>query len=132
MFEPKPRPRMRDLSPQMLQTSRKLRETATDAEQVLWQALRREQLAGLRFRRQHGIGRFVLDFYCPARMIAIELDGGVHDEPDQAARDEARTQALAAQGIAVFRLRNEDVLGDLPNALEQIRRVVAERPPRFK
>ena len=132
MFEPKPRPRMRDRSPQMLQASRRLRAEATAAEEILWQALRGDRLDGFRFRRQHAIGRFVLDFYCPARKIAIEIDGGVHDEPDQAARDEARTQALEAQGIAVFRLRNEQVVNDVQGAVEQVRKAVSERPQRFK
>jgi len=116
----------------MLQASRRLRAEATAAEEILWQELRRDRLDGFRFRRQHAIGRFVLDFYCPARRIAIEIDGGVHDEPHQAARDEARTQALEAQGIAVFRLRNEEILSDLPGALEQIRNTASGRPARFK
>jgi very-short-patch-repair endonuclease len=116
----------------MLQASRRLRAEATAAEEMLWQALRGDRLDGFRFRRQHAIERFVLDFYCPARRIAIEVDGGVHDEPDQAARDQARTQALEAHGIAVFRLRNEQILGDLPGAVEQIRHAVSGRPARFK
>ncbi|HZG42846.1 MAG TPA: endonuclease domain-containing protein [Longimicrobium sp.] len=132
MFQPETRPRLRDLSPQMLQASRRLRAEATAAEEILWQALRGDRLDGFRFRRQHAIGRFVLDFYCPARRIAVEIDGGVHDEPDQAERDEARTQALEAQGIAVFRLRNEQILSDLPRAVEQIRNAVSGRPARFK
>jgi very-short-patch-repair endonuclease len=93
----------------MQQAARCLRSDMTSAEWRLWNALRCEGIRGMRFRRQHAIGRFVLDFYCPKHKLAIEVDGGVHDTPDQAERDAARTQALEQLGIRVFRVRNEEV-----------------------
>lgn len=83
-----------------------LRQPMTPAEEILWSVLRRNRLAGLHFRRQHPIGRFILDFYCAAKKLCIELDGSVHDEQQE--RDEARTQALAHQQIRVIRFRNEE------------------------
>jgi very-short-patch-repair endonuclease len=91
----------------------------TPAEHVLWQALRGGATDGLRFRKQHPVGRFVLDFYCAARKLAVEVDGGIHDE--QRDLDAERTAALALRGIRVIRFRNEEVLGNLGDVVERIR-----------
>jgi very-short-patch-repair endonuclease len=80
-------------------------------EVVLWQALRRRQW-GMRFRRQHPVGPYVLDFYCPERKLCVEVDGYVHDLPEQAARDEQRDAWLGEQGIRVLRFAAADVLDD--------------------
>jgi very-short-patch-repair endonuclease len=90
----------------------------TPAEEVLWAALRRNQLAGLHFRRQHAMGRFILDFYCPSKKLCVELDGPIHDEQQE--RDEARTQTLAHQGIRVIRFRNDEVFSSLTSVLRRI------------
>ncbi|WP_420126562.1 endonuclease domain-containing protein [Longimicrobium sp.] len=100
---------MRRRTPAIQQAARRLRSEMTEAEHLLWNALRGEGIRGMRFRRQHAIDRFVLDFYCPAHKLAVEVDGGVHDEPEQAERDAARTQALEQLGIRVIRVRNEEV-----------------------
>jgi len=92
-------------------SARALRQRATSAEDVLWEALRHRQLGGLKFRRQCPAGPFVLDFSCPERRIAVELDGSVHDE--QQAQDAARTAILEGYGYRVIRFRNEDVFADL-------------------
>jgi len=93
----------------------------------LWEAIRDRQLDGLRFRCQHPVGRFVLDFYCPSHRLVVEVDGGSHEgKPDY---DQARTAALAAFGYHVLRFRNADVLNRLPSVLATIRetaRVLAE------
>ena len=100
------------------QAAKALRRPMTPAEEVLWSVLRRNALAGLQFRRQHPIGRFILDFYCASKKLCIELDGPIHDaQPD---RDEARTQALAHQQIRVIRFRNEEVLSDLASVVRRI------------
>ena len=93
----------------------------TEAERVLWHALRGDGIPGMKFRRQHAIGRFVLDFYCPMYRLALEVDGGVHDDANQAEYDALRTEALAQLGIRVLRFRNEDVLCDLPGVIERIK-----------
>jgi very-short-patch-repair endonuclease len=100
------------------QAARSLRTNMTEAEQVLWAALRYRKARGLRFRRQHPVGRFVLDFFCPSAKLAVEVDGEVHDQ--QTERDEERTRVLGAQGIRVLRFRNDDVLSDLPSVVRRI------------
>ena len=85
---------------------RNLRTGATAPEKVLWGLLRGRGLGGRKFRRQHSVGRYVLDFYCPAERLAIELDGGVHDDPARATYDAEREAYLRAQGIRVVRLPN--------------------------
>ncbi|MCC7018695.1 MAG: endonuclease domain-containing protein [Ardenticatenales bacterium] len=114
--------------------SRSLRRRETTAERVLCQALRRRRLSDLIFRRQHAVGSFVLDFYCPAERLAIELDGGVHDDPSQRRRDEQRTSALEAAGITVLRFRNDAVTGRLAQVLSTIAAAssksnIAPQPP---
>jgi len=113
-------PWMRGRTPGMLKASRRLRSEMTPAERGLWDGLRGEGIRGMRFRRQHAIGRFVLDFYCPAHKLAAEVDGPAHDDADQQEYDAARTQALEQLGIRVVRVRNEDVLRDVMDVLVRI------------
>ena len=80
-------------------------------ELKLWALLRRSP-AGIRFRRQHPIGPFVADFYCPGAKLVIEIDGLIHDSAEAAARDEARTQYLRSLGLDVIRIAASDVLSD--------------------
>ena len=84
----------------------------TFPEVLLWQALRGGQVGGLRFRRQHPIGPYVLDFYCPALRLAVEIDGAAHDNPDRAGRDLRRDAWLAGQGIRVLRVPAADILSE--------------------
>lgn len=101
------------------QAAKQLRRPMTQAEEVLWSALRRNQVLDLHFRRQHPMGRFILDFYRASKKPCIELDGPIHDAQQE--RDEARTAALAHQQIRVLRFRNEEVLTDLASVLRRIR-----------
>ncbi|CAA9371285.1 MAG: hypothetical protein AVDCRST_MAG68-5545 [uncultured Gemmatimonadetes bacterium] len=110
--------RYRKNTPELQLAAKELRRAMTDAEQVLWKALRGRGVGGVRFRRQHPVGRFVLDFYCATAKLCIELDGDIHDE--QVDRDEARSEALAAGGYRVLRFRNEEVLHSLPDVLARI------------
>ena len=89
-------------------------------ERRLWKHLRYRRLNGLRFRRQHPIGRFIVDFYCPAHRLVIELDGASHDE--QGEYDESRTVWLEAHGYEVLRFANDDVRDALDRVLEAILR----------
>ena len=111
---------MRGRTPEVFQAARELRSEMTPAEGRLWECLRQKRTAGLRFRRQHAVGRVVLDFYCPAQKLAIEVDGGVHDEPVQAERDAERTKFLVSMGIQVLRIRNEEILTDVDSVLKRI------------
>lgn len=107
--------------------ARNLRTNATDAERHLWRHLRLRQLAGLRFRRQVPIDRYIADFACPEIKLVIELDGGQHLE--RASADEARSQMLAALGYRVVRYWNDDVLFRTAEVLEDILRHVKATPP---
>ena len=81
----------------------------TGAERKLWAALRGKQLGGLRFRRQHPIGVYVVDFVCLERRLVIEVDGGQHGETGQTAFDQQRTDWLRAEGYRVLRFWNREV-----------------------
>ena len=92
--------------------ARKLRRRMSLPEVVLWRALRRGQLDGLRFRRQHPVGPYILDFYRPAAHLAIEVDGFAHDTAEQAVHDEKREAWLGKAGISVLRVTAKDELRD--------------------
>ncbi|MGB3543283.1 endonuclease domain-containing protein [Rubrivirga sp.] len=110
--------------PDLLDRRRALRNGATKAEAVLWSALKGRRLDGLKFRRQHSVGRFVLDFYCPSRRLGLEVDGGVHDDPARAAYDGDRQRWLEARGIRVVRATNAEVLETLDVVVERVRDAV--------
>ncbi len=112
------RRRIRWIAPPILHAAKEQRQHATSAEELLWSALRGQQIQGLPFRRQHPVGRFILDFYCPRKKLCVELDGGIHD--DQQERDAARTEALSHLKIRVIRFRNEEVLHDLASVVHRI------------
>jgi len=106
---------------------RNLRTNATPAEQQLWAHLRRRQLDGWRFRRQYSVGRYILDFFCPAARLAVEVEGARHREVGQAAYDAERTKWLAeTEGIRVLRFWNREVSHELATVTKRIRRELAE------
>jgi very-short-patch-repair endonuclease len=108
-------PRIRGTTHQTEQAARCLRQQLTPAEDKLWSALRCRQLVGLKFRCQHPVGRFIVDFYCPSCKLVIEVDGDIHTQ--QKAYDEARTEQLESYGYRVLRFTNEEVLNDLQTVL---------------
>jgi very-short-patch-repair endonuclease len=116
--------RIRGNAPSTMRVARKLRKEMTPAEQRLWHALRDRQFDGYKFRRQHPIGRFVLDFYCARCHLAIELDGAIHRQ--QMAYDRIREERLVAYGYRVLRFTNYEVLENLPMVLLQIKQVLLE------
>ena len=118
--------RIRGTTPEIEQAAKRLRKNLTPAEAILWQALRNKQFEGLRFRCQHPVGNFILDFYCPACKLVIEVDGKIHDR--QTDYDSARTTKLAEHGYTVLRFSNEQVINSLSEVLAEIRKV-AFRPP---
>ncbi|MBD2386477.1 endonuclease domain-containing protein [Cylindrospermum sp. FACHB-282] len=103
-----------------IEKRRRLRQNSTAAEGILWQHLRNRKLQGYKFRRQYGIDRFVVDFYCPETHLAIELDGSIHDIPEIAERDRYRQAFITAKGIHFLRFRNEEISDNLPNVLQRI------------
>lgn len=100
--------------------ARAMRHEPSEAEQRLWRELRDRRLAGWKFRRQHVCGDYILDFYCPAALLAIELDGGQHGETGRRDYDERRTTVLEQAGIRVLRFWNDVVLRQPHDVLEQI------------
>ena len=112
---------------QQRELARSMRKTPTAAEELLWERLRSKRLAGLKFRRQHPVGRFVVDFYCVDCGIAIEVDGPVHDSQDT--EDSARQQSLEERGIRFVRFTNESVLRDIDRVLRDIVSTLAAANP---
>jgi very-short-patch-repair endonuclease len=110
--------RIRGTTPDIIAAARRLRQNLTPAEKMLWQALRNRQLNGWKFRCQHPIASFVVDFYCPEHRFVIELDGGVHEQ--QVEYDAARTEKLNQLGYRVMRFRNSEVTSDLNRVLQEI------------
>ncbi|MBB6052494.1 very-short-patch-repair endonuclease [Armatimonas rosea] len=115
----------------MRNRARILRCEMTDAEKRVWEALRRDQCDGLRFRRQEILDQYIADFYCPTLKLVVEIDGTSHDCPEAQRYDTERTQSLfEARGLRVIRLRNEEVLKATPHQIRQaVRRKIAELPP---
>ncbi|SES80307.1 phosphoribosylformylglycinamidine synthase subunit PurQ [Hymenobacter actinosclerus] len=97
-----------------------MRREPTPAEDTLWQALRNRQLDDAKFRRQHAIGTFIVDFICTQHNLIVEVDGEVHDETGQAEYDTGRTYELEGVGYHVLRFTNGQVLHDLPTVLQKI------------
>jgi len=93
----------------------------TIAEKILWQKLRNNQVNGLKFRRQHPVDIFILDFYCHERKLAIEVDGGIHIQIDQKEWDENRTFELNELGIKVLRFTNDEVIYGIREVIDSIR-----------
>ncbi len=105
-------------------SARDLRRRETEAEAILWAALRGRQVAGLKFRRQRPAGPFVLDFYCADYRLVVEVDGGIHDQ--QLEQDAARTAILEGYGYHLIRFRNEQILTNLPAVLARIAKAVED------
>jgi very-short-patch-repair endonuclease len=101
--------------------SRDLRQRQTYAENKLWQAIRGGRLDGLKFRRQHPIGSYFADFACEKARLVIELDGGIHEDDDQASYDLIRQREIESLGWLVLRFVNDEVVKDLPKVLDAVK-----------
>ena len=99
-----------------------MRSELTDEEAILWRALRRRQLGGFKFRRQHIIGAYIVDFYCPEEKLVIEVDGPVHET--QKEYDRQRDDELLAMGYRIMRFKNEEILDELDTVLKKILEVL--------
>src|SRR5688572_9508506 len=111
----------------LLNNARSLRREMTPAEKKLWLHLRGAQLDGLRFRRQHRIGEFIVDFYCAARALVIELDGTSHFLTEE--QDARRDAELSARGLRMLRFQNHDVPNHVDSVVHAIRNACADRNP---
>jgi very-short-patch-repair endonuclease len=107
--------------------ARTLRASQTSAEARLWQALRNRKLARWKFRRQHPIDRYVVDFVSLDGKLVVEVDGVTHAEAEEVARDERRTRVIESLGFLVVRVTNVDVYGNIEGVLEMIDRTLRPR-----
>jgi very-short-patch-repair endonuclease len=105
---------------------RVLRNSPTQAEFDLWQHLKGRQLLGMKFRRQHSFGDFVMDFYCPEARLAIELDGAPHYTEEGILADKERDEILESYGIKVLRFSNNELKEDFSRVLKVIESFLEE------
>lgn len=99
-----------------------LRNHLTPAEAKVWTLLQQSKLCGKKFRRQHGVGGYILDFYCPSEKLCIELDGGYHFTKQQQRYDKKRTEYLNSVGIRVIRFENHLVFDSTEGVLHEIKK----------
>ncbi|GAB4337591.1 MAG: hypothetical protein Kow0037_20580 [Calditrichia bacterium] len=102
----------------LVERARELRKEQTPAEELFWQLVRNRQFLGLKFRRQHQFGNYILDFYCHEQQLAIELDGPIHET--QKEEDARRDAYLQSQGLTVIRIKNEELLNAIEDTLHHI------------
>lgn len=114
-------------SPKLKENSRSLRTNITDAEQGLWQRIRRKQIQGVQFYRQKPLSTFVVDFYCPVAKLVIELDGSQHLAEEHQTKDQERDAALTELGLRVLRFDNRQVLSETDAVLEVMDEIVKDR-----
>ena len=108
------------------QTRRQLRQESTEAEKILWQELRNRKL-GEKFRRQYGIGNYIVDFCCAIKKLAIEVDGEIHNEDEQIFYDQDRSKTIEELGYKVIRFWNNEVKNNIDNVLDKIRNEINKR-----
>ena len=104
-----------------------LRTHCTRAEQVLWLSLKHRQVLGCKFRRQHGVGKYVLDFFCPELLLAIEVDGASHESREKRAHDEQRQAEMEQKGIRFLRFTDDQVLSNCDEVVKAIETEIRKR-----
>jgi very-short-patch-repair endonuclease len=118
---------VRDDNPRLRRVAREMRREPTPAEEALWGLLRNRRLAGFKFRRQHPFGKYLIDCYCPAARLVIELDGDSHATDEGRRYDAERTRYLEARGVLVLRFWNTQVAEDRGTELDRIVEACAAR-----
>ena len=111
-------------TPDIFKKAKELRKYETDAEKILWTKLNRNQIMGLQFRRQHPIDRFIADFYCAKIKLVIEVDGSIHELPENQDYDIGRSEILNDFGITVIRFSNEQVIKEIEKTIKEIEKTV--------
>ncbi|MEQ1321855.1 MULTISPECIES: endonuclease domain-containing protein [Acinetobacter] len=114
------------LNSKLLEYAKSMRHDATNAEHLMWQLLRAQRFMNLKFRRQHVIEPYIVDFFCHELGLVVELDGGQHNTDESVAYDNGRTQFLEALGLKVIRYWNDDVLDRSEVVLEDLRNICIE------
>ncbi len=117
----------RQLRERLIECAREMRKEPTHAESLLWNELRKEKLAGFKFRRQHIIQTFIVDFYCPAAKLVIEIDGAIHET--QLEYDQVREMDLRTMGYQILRFSNEKVINDMASVIGEIQQTLSPVQP---
>jgi very-short-patch-repair endonuclease len=110
--------------PRLFHFARQNRKVMTEAENILWSCLRNRRLGGFKFRRQHPIADFIVDFFCLERQLVVEVDGAYHNEKEQTLYDEGRTYELRELNIRVIRFSNTAVVEHTEVVLNQIKKAL--------
>ena len=105
----------------IFERAKELRKRMTETENILWNALRRKNRKGYKFRRQHPMSTYIADFYCHQLKLVIEIDGGYHLKKEIKEKDEERTKNLLSLGVSVIRFTNDQILHSLSHVLNEIK-----------
>jgi len=111
---------------------RKLRQNQTNAEELVWRFLRNRQILGYKFKRQYSVDHFIIDFYCAKLKLAIEIDGGTHNTPDQKKKDLVRQNYLESFNIKFVRIKDEELFGNPNKAFAKIEQAIQLIEERIK
>lgn len=99
---------------------RRLRKDSTPSEDILWQEVRNGKLNGLKFKRQHSIGNYIVDFYCATARLVIEVDGEIHLAYDQQEKDKLRDENLIDMGFKIIRFTNDEIVFNIDSVIKKI------------
>ncbi len=119
-------------SPFIFEKAKLLRNSMTEAEEKLWKFLSKNKIMGLRFRPQHPIDRFIADFYCHRIKLIIEVDGGIHNNPENKEYDIGRTFELERFDLKVMRFTNEEIVFNFDNVKQEILKNCSQRMAELK
>lgn len=117
-----------DAGPIIFQRAKELRSRPTAAEQKLWEHLRMHPL-GYKFRRQHPISSYIVDFYCHAKKLVIEADGSIHNRPDIIMNDQEREAVLRSLGLNILRFSNDDIMQHTKQVIDTIHQQLKNNHP---
>jgi very-short-patch-repair endonuclease len=112
--------------PYLFRYAKELRSNPTETEKILWEELKNKRL-GMKFRRQHPIADYIVDFYCHSLKLVIEIDGGYHLDRDQKEYDHYRAEDLSGFGIVIIRFTNSQVKNDLDKVIKEIKKQITCR-----
>ena len=112
---------MKPYNQKLKERSRHMRSNMTKAEQILWERIRKKQIHGFQFYRQKPLGHFIVDFYCPAGQLIIEVDGSQHQHPEGVAFDAKRDAYMNGLGLKVLRFSNLEIIIRIENVVETIK-----------
>ena len=107
-------------SPEIFRRAKELRKNMTNAEKILWEELKDKKLGGLKFRNQHPISKYILDFYCHNKKIGIEIDGEIHNDKARKFYDTDRTENLYSFGIKIIIFKNEEIFNNIEDVKKKI------------